>query len=113
MSHGLLLLGNGMISILLGLRSRMEGFSTEITGFVMAGYIVGLLIGAIYAARVVTSVGHIRAFAAFASIMFVAAPGHTLSVDAVLWFFLRVLPCVCIAGLDLVVDILVTDPPDS
>ncbi|MGK0398579.1 MAG: hypothetical protein ACJA0I_000873, partial [Gammaproteobacteria bacterium] len=30
MSHGLLLLGNGMISILLGLRSRMEGFSTEI-----------------------------------------------------------------------------------
>ncbi len=95
MSHGLLLLGNGMISILLGLRSRMEGFSTEITGFVMAGYFVGLLIGAIYAARVVTSVGHIRAFAAFASIMSVAVLGHILYVDAVFWFFLRVIAGLC------------------
>jgi MFS family permease len=104
MSHGLLLLGNGMISILLGLRSRMEGFSTEITGFVMAGYFVGLLIGAIYAARVVTSVGHIRAFAAFASIMSVAVLGHILYVDAVFWFFLRVIAGLCMAGMVMVVE---------
>ena len=100
----MLLLGNGMISILLGLRSRMEGFSTEITGFVMAGYFVGLLIGAIYAARVVTSVGHIRAFAAFASIMSVAVLGHILYVDAVFWFFLRVIAGLCMAGMVMVVE---------
>jgi MFS family permease len=104
MSHGLLLLGNGMISILLGLRSRMEGFSTEITGFVMAGYFVGLLIGAIYAARVVTSVGHIRAFAAFASIMSVTVLGHILYVDAVFWFCLRVIAGLCMAGMVMVVE---------
>jgi MFS family permease len=104
MSHGLLLLGNGMISILLGLRSRMEGFSTEITGFVMAGYFVGLLIGAIYAARVVASVGHIRAFAAFASIMSVAVLGHILYVDAVFWFCLRVIAGLCMAGMVMVVE---------
>jgi len=104
MSHGLLLLGNGMISILLGLRSRMEGFSTETTGFVMAGYFVGILLGAIYAARVVAIVGHIRAFAAFASILSASVLAHILYVDAVFWFGLRVLTGLCMAGMVMVVE---------
>ncbi len=31
LSFGMLLLGNGMIGTLLGIRSRLEGFSTEIS----------------------------------------------------------------------------------
>ncbi len=104
LSHGLLLLGNGMTSILLGLRSRLEGFSTETTGFVMAGFFVGLLVGALYAARVVAAVGHIRAFAAFASVMSVAVLAHVLYVDAVLWFGLRVVAGFSMAGMVMVVE---------
>jgi len=104
MSHGLLLLGNGMISTLLGLRSRLEGFSTETTGFIMAGYFVGILAGALYGMRVVAAVGHIRAFAAFASIMSASVLAHILYVDAAFWFGLRVVGGFCMAGMVMVVE---------
>ena len=45
LSFGLLLLGNGMTGTSLGLRERHEGFPTEITGIIMAGYFLGLLLG--------------------------------------------------------------------
>ncbi len=104
LSHCLLLLGNGMISILLGLRSRLEGFSTEMTGFIMAGFFVGLLFGALYAVRVVAAVGHIRAFAAFASIMSVAVLAHVLYIDALTWFGLRIIAGFSMAGMIMVVE---------
>jgi len=104
LSHCMLLLGNGMINILLGLRSRMEGFSTEITGFIMAGYFIGMLVGALYAARAVSAVGHIRAFAAFASIMSVTVLAHVLYVDPLAWFGFRVIAGFCMAGMVMVVE---------
>ena len=45
LSFGLLLLGNGLTGTLLDLRARHEGFPTEITGIIMAGYFFGLLLG--------------------------------------------------------------------
>ena len=69
LSYGLLLLANGLFNPLLGVRTQIEGFATEVVGFIMAGYFLGLLIGAFMAVRVVAAVGHIRAFAAFASVM--------------------------------------------
>ncbi len=104
LSHGLLLVGNGTANILLGLRSRLEGFSTETTGFIMAGFFVGLLVGSLYAARVVAAVGHIRAFAAFASIMSVAVLAHILFVDPVFWFALRIVSGFTMAGMVMVVE---------
>jgi len=104
LSHGLLLVGNGMISSLLGLRSRHEGFSTEITGFVMAGFFVGLLTGGLYAVRVISAVGHIRAFAAFASLMSVAVLAHVLYIDPIVWFALRIIAGFCMAGMVMVVE---------
>jgi MFS family permease len=104
LSYGMLLLGNGMIGTLLGIRSRLEEFSMEITGVIMAGFSVGLLMGALYAVRVVADVGHIRAFAAFASIMSVAVLAHVLFIDPVIWFVLRVVAGFCMAGMVMVVE---------
>ncbi len=104
LSFGLLLVANGMFSTLLGLRSRLEGFSTETVGFVMAGFFVGLLLGATYAVRVVAAVGHIRGFAAFASIMSIAVLGHLLWIHPVIWFVLRLAAGFCMAGMVMVVE---------
>ena len=104
LSFGMLLLGNGMVGTLLGIRSRLEEFSMEITGVIMAGFSVGLLLGALYAVRVVAAVGHIRAFAAFASIMSVAVLAHVLFIDPVTWFVLRVVAGFCMAGMVMVVE---------
>ena len=104
LSFGMLLLGNGMVGTLLGIRSRLEEFSMEITGVIMAGFSVGLLMGALFAVRIVAAVGHIRAFAAFASIMSVAVLAHVLFIDPVTWFVLRVVAGFCMAGMVMVVE---------
>lgn len=104
LSYGLLLLANGLFGTLLGVRSQIEGFATELVGIIMASYFLGLLLGALRAVRVVASVGHIRAFAAFASIMSVAALLHVLWLNPVAWCLLRFASGFCMAGMVMVTE---------
>ena len=102
LSFGLLLMANGLFATLLGVRSSLEGFSTFLVGLIMSGYFVGLLLGGRFAVRVVASVGHIRAFAAFASIMSTTALIHVLWIDPLVWFVLRLTGGFCMAGMIMV-----------
>ena len=43
LSYGLLLVAMGLFNTLLGVRSQIEGFSTEVIGVIMAGYFAGLV----------------------------------------------------------------------
>ena len=83
LSYGLLL-PNGLFGTLLGVRSQIEGFSTGVVGLIMAAYFLGLLQGALRAGNIVVVVGHIRAFAAFASVMSVTALLHVIVVDPIM-----------------------------
>lgn len=103
-SYGLLMLANAMFGTLLGLRSKLEGFSTEITGLIMAGFFLGMLFGSVYAVKVVASAGHIRSFAAFASIMSVSVLAHVLIIDPVAWVLLRAIAGFCMAGMVMIVE---------
>lgn len=104
LSYGLLLLANGMFGTLLGVRSQIEGFDTHVVGLIMAAYFLGLLQGAMRAGNVVAAVGHIRAFAAFASVMSVTALLHVIIVDPILWCVLRFASGFCMAGMILVTE---------
>ena len=104
LSYGLLLLANGFFGTLLGVRSKIEGFETEIVGLIMAAYFLGLLQGALRAVNVVAAVGHIRAFAAFASVMSVTALLHVVVVDPIVWCLLRFVSGFCMAGMVLVTE---------
>ena len=104
LSYGLLLLANGLFGTLLGVRSQIEGFSTSIVGLIMAAYFLGLLQGALRAGMVVATVGHIRAFAAFASVMSVTALLHVIVVDQIAWCVLRFASGFCMAGMIVVTE---------
>jgi MFS family permease len=104
LSYGLLLLANGMFGTLLGVRSQIEGFSTQIVGLIMAAYFLGLLQGALRAGMIVSAVGHIRAFAAFASVMSVTALMHVIVVDQIAWCVLRFVSGFCMAGMIVVTE---------
>jgi len=99
-----LMLGNGLQGTLLGVRASIEGFSTQTTGFVMTAYYLGFLIGSIMGPKLVKNVGHIRVFAALASILSVAMLLHSVFVEPLTWMAIRVLNGFAVAGLYIVVE---------
>lgn len=104
LSYGLLLLANGLFSTLLAVRTQVEGFSSTTVGFIVASYFSGLLLGGLFAGRVVTRVGHIRSFAAFASFVSISALLHPLFVTPIAWMMLRMLAGFCMAGMIMVTE---------
>ncbi|MDG2161744.1 MAG: hypothetical protein P8K65_10185, partial [Acidimicrobiales bacterium] len=63
----LLQVGNGLQRILLPMRAESEGFGAGSMGLVMGVHFAGYLLGAKGIPRALSSVGHIRVFAALAS----------------------------------------------
>ncbi len=104
LSYGLLLLANGLFATLLGVRTQVEGFSPNLVGFVVAAYFSGLLLGGMFADQVVIRAGHIRSFAAFASLMSASALLHPIFVSAYAWMGFRLVGGFCMAGMIMVTE---------
>ena len=87
---GLIMLAHGFQVSLLGVRAVHESFSIAATGFMLTGYFVGYFIGARTVPMLVSRVGHIRVFAAFASIASIVVLVHSIIINPFTWFVLRV-----------------------
>ncbi|CAJ2377660.1 MAG: MFS domain-containing protein [Arenicellales bacterium IbO2] len=101
---GFMMLGNGLQISLLGLRATMEGFPTFVTGVMMSGYYIGMLIGSLVSPRLVGRVGHIRVFAALASTASISILLHGLYINAFSWTLMRIITGFCYAGLYVVTE---------
>ena len=88
---GAIMLAYGFQGSLLGVRAVKEEFSLTETGFMMSGYFVGYFIGAAIIPKLISRVGHIRIFAAFASIVSLVILIHAIFISPFVWFLLRVL----------------------
>ncbi len=94
----LLMLGNGMQGTLLGIRGAIEGFSTFELSIVMSGYFVGFLAGSQLTPILIRRVGHVRVFAALASMVsaiLILFPAITIPWA---WVLLRVAFGFCFSG---------------
>ncbi|MES1924971.1 MFS transporter [Salinisphaera sp. T31B1] len=100
----LLVAGNAFLMTLLGLRLSHEGFSTSLIGWILVCYSVGFVGGTLFAERVVERVGHIRAFAVFATTLAISIQIYPLAVSAPLWAGLRALAGFAMAGLMIVME---------
>ena len=105
----LIMLGNGLQNTLLGIRATLEGFGTGTTGVVMTGYFLGFLAGSVVVPRLVGNVGHVRVFAAVASLASAATLLHTVFVSPVSWFLIRAVTGFCFAGLFVVAESWIND----
>ena len=88
---GFIMMAYGFQGSLLGVRAVQEEFSLTATGFMMSGYFVGYFIGAATIPSIVSRVGHIRVFAAFASLASLVILVHSILIHPFIWFMLRVL----------------------
>ena len=87
---GLIMLSHGYQGSLLGVRAVKEEFSLTATGFMLSGYYIGYFIGAKTITGLISRVGHIRVFAAFASIASIVILMHSIFVNPFTWFILRI-----------------------
>lgn len=101
---GFMMIGNGLQGTFLGQRAVLEGFSTFTTGVVMSGYYIGIFAGSILAPRLVRRVGHIRVFAALASLASIAILLHLLYINPFSWMLMRLVTGVSYAGLYVVTE---------
>lgn len=104
LGFGLIMLGNGLQGTLLGVRATMEEFSTFVIGVMMSGYFIGMIMGSIMAPRLIKRVGHIRVFAALASLASISILAHGLYIESWVWTLMRVLTGICFAGLFVVTE---------
>ena len=100
----LLLLGSGLQGTLLGVRGAIEAFSPTTIGLVMTAYYGGFALGCLVNARVIERVGHIRTFAAFASLASAAAVVFPVFIEPWAWLALRVVTGFCFAGLYMAIE---------
>lgn len=94
----ILMAGAGFMATLLGLRLERSGAGSFLIGLVGTAYFAGLTLGALRAGRLVRRVGHIRAFAAFVSLLSASTLAYIIVGNAGLWLLLRLLDGVCVAG---------------
>ena len=88
---GFIMMAYGFQGSLLGVRAVQEEFSLTATGFMMSGYFIGYFIGAATIPNIISRVGHIRVFAAFASLASLIILVHSILIHPFIWFLLRVL----------------------
>ena len=100
----LIMVAHGLQGTLIALRSALEGFPTAATGIVMSGYFVGMLVGSVLSPGLIRKVGHVRVFAALASLASVSVLMHALFVEVVFWTAMRVVTGFCYSGMYVVVE---------
>jgi MFS family permease len=101
---GILMLGAGLQSTLLGVRATIEAFPTAVTGIIMSCYYVGYLLGTRLAPRLLARVGPVRVFATLAALASVAVLAHGAWVYPAPWALMRFLSGICFAGIYVVAE---------
>ncbi|MGD8588507.1 MAG: MFS transporter [Chromatiales bacterium] len=101
---GILLAGVGLLGTLLGVRATTAGFGSLEIGLIMAAYYAGYIAGTLLAPRLIRNVGHVRSFAAFASIGAAVSLGFGLLIDPIFWLVLRAVSGACVVGIYMVVE---------
>jgi MFS family permease len=94
----LLLLAGGLFSTLLGVRAELRGVPTAVSSLISASYYAGFLAGSRVTLRSLGRVGHIRVFAALASLLSAAILSLGLIDSPVAWAPLRFVTGLCLAG---------------
>jgi len=100
----ILITAHGFQGNLLQVRSVIEGFGFITTGIIMSGYFVGYFVGASITPNLVSKVGHIRVFAAFASMASLSILIHAVFVNPIVWALGRFLTGFSLISVYIVVE---------
>ncbi len=100
----LLMLGNGMQATLLGVRGAVEAIPPPAMAWVMSAYFAGLLTGARVVPRLIRRVGHVRVYAALASLISVGFVLYAAFPNPWVWSATRFVVGFCFCGVYIVCE---------
>ena len=103
-SVAFLLAGHGLQLTIVPLRGQAEGWSSFALGALGSAYYVGFVAGCLGAPLVIVRAGHIRAFAAFASLFAAVTLAHALFVGVAPWLAFRFVVGASLAGLYMIIE---------
>ena len=104
LGYAVLIIAHGLQGNLLGVRAVLENFNIIATGALMSGYFIGYFVGANSVPGLVSKVGHIRVFAAFASMASLSILFHAIVVNPYAWILGRFITGFSIIGIFIVVE---------
>jgi MFS family permease len=100
----ILLVGHGLQLTLLPVYAQAAGWTNSAIGITGSFYFLGFVVGCIVNPRIVSGVGHIRAFMVMAAIATFAVLGVALFVSVPAWMLLRFATGFALAGLYMVIE---------
>lgn len=86
-----LMIGAGGLSTIIAFRMGEADYPAIVVGLVTSLYFIGIVMGTRVCHHIISTVGHIRAFAALGSLMSAATLAHAITPDPFVWGFLRFL----------------------
>ena len=99
-----LLVSAGIFSTLIGIRAELEQLPTLVSGGITTAYYAGFLLGSWYALRALKQVGHIRVYAALASLLSASTLVAGIFDSPIIWIIMRSSTGFCFAGLYVVAE---------
>ena len=84
-----LAVGYGMILTFIGVYLKELQVSNSVIGIINAAFFLGAVLSSIFSQKIISSVGHIRSFGAFAALMVITFLLHSVFFNEVLWAILR------------------------
>ncbi len=100
----LLLVTAGVFSTLVGIRAELKQLPTLVSGGITTAYYAGFLLGSWYALRALKQVGHIRVYAALASLLSASVLITGVYDSPLVWIIMRSSTGFCFAGLYVVAE---------
>ncbi len=85
----LLIAGNGILSTLVPMQSKLHGFSDVSIGLLGSAYFAGMLAGTLASPALISRAGYIRAFSAFVALAIVITLAFPAAETPVVWVGLR------------------------
>jgi len=99
-----LLLTAGIFSTLVGIRAELKNLPTLVSGGITTAYYAGFLLGSWYTLRALKQVGHIRVYAALASLLSASVLITGAYDSPIVWIVMRSSTGFCFAGLYVVAE---------
>jgi len=100
----LLLVTAGVYSTLVGIRAELKQLPTLVSGGITTAYYAGFLLGSWYTLRALKQVGHIRVYAALASLLSASVLITGVYDSPIVWILMRSSSGFCFAGLYVVAE---------